>query len=214
MTVARLASGGLALHSPVQLDDALKAEVDALGRVEALIAPCLFHHMFLEPWCEAYPDARRWLVAGLENKRPGLRGGELLETAGPELPGGGLRRFKVEGVPAMQEEVFFHEVSGTLVLTDLLFFLPESRGLMGLYARMAGLRDGPGCSPLYRAMIRDKAAFRASLRPLRALDVRALSMCHHRVVTEDARAHLHAALDVLRVPPLEPATPAIPERAA
>ena len=130
MTVARLASGGLALHSPVQLDDALKAEVDALGRVEALIAPCLFHHMFLEPWCEAYPDARRWLVAGLENKRPGLRGGELLETAGPELPGGGLRRFKVEGVPACKRGVLSRGVGDRA--DGSAVFPARVEGLMGL----------------------------------------------------------------------------------
>ena len=208
MTVVRLGSGGLALHSPVKIDESLRAEVDALGPVEALIAPSLFHHLFVQPWSDAYPDARRWIPAGLETKRPELAGSETLDTAGPEVLDGALRRWRVEGVPSMQEDVFFHAASGTLILTDLLFYLPEARGLTGLYARMAGLRDGPGCSPLYRSMIRDKAAFRASLQPLRALDVQALSMCHHRVVHEDARAKLRAALDALGVPAVEGTSPA------
>jgi hypothetical protein len=39
MTVVRLADGGLFIHSPVSLDGALRAAVDALGPVTAIVAP-------------------------------------------------------------------------------------------------------------------------------------------------------------------------------
>ena len=39
MTVVALDDGGLALISPVSIDDGLAAEIDALGTVRAVIAP-------------------------------------------------------------------------------------------------------------------------------------------------------------------------------
>jgi hypothetical protein len=45
MTIVRLANGGLFVHSPVGLDPALRAEVDALGPVGAIVASSLFHNL-------------------------------------------------------------------------------------------------------------------------------------------------------------------------
>jgi hypothetical protein len=44
MTVIRLGDGSLLLHSPVRIDDATRAAVDALGPVGAVVAPNLHHH--------------------------------------------------------------------------------------------------------------------------------------------------------------------------
>jgi hypothetical protein len=57
MTVVRLAEGGLFVHSPVPLDDATRAAVDALGEVRAVVAPSLFHHLSIGEWKAAYPRA-------------------------------------------------------------------------------------------------------------------------------------------------------------
>ena len=45
MTVIRLKSGGLWLHSPVPIDDELAAQLAELGPVEHLVGPNLFHHV-------------------------------------------------------------------------------------------------------------------------------------------------------------------------
>ena len=54
MTIVRLQSGGLFVHSPIPLVGDLPAEVGALGPVTAVVAPSLFHHMSVRPWKEAY----------------------------------------------------------------------------------------------------------------------------------------------------------------
>ena len=46
MTVVRLSDGGLFLHSPIRLDGGLRAQLDALGEVRAIVAPNRFHHLF------------------------------------------------------------------------------------------------------------------------------------------------------------------------
>ena len=46
MTVIRLPDGGLLLHSPTRSTPGLRAEMDALGPVRAIVAPNLAHWMY------------------------------------------------------------------------------------------------------------------------------------------------------------------------
>ncbi|KPK11992.1 MAG: hypothetical protein AMJ62_16130 [Myxococcales bacterium SG8_38] len=50
MTIVRLRDGGLFVHSPLWLDATLKAEIDSVGPVTAVVAPSLFHHLWVTPW--------------------------------------------------------------------------------------------------------------------------------------------------------------------
>ena len=72
MTIVRLQNGDLWLHSPIPISDALREEIDALGPVRYLVAPSCFHHMFVGPWKEAYPDAQIFAARGLHKKREDL----------------------------------------------------------------------------------------------------------------------------------------------
>ena len=58
MTVVRLASGRLWVHSPVALADEIRTELDALGEVENFVAPSTFHDLYWPAWFAAYPEAR------------------------------------------------------------------------------------------------------------------------------------------------------------
>jgi len=51
MTVLRLPSGALWLHSATPIDPQLRAEIDALGRVEHIVAPSAYH----DGWGDVYP---------------------------------------------------------------------------------------------------------------------------------------------------------------
>ena len=46
MTVVQLADVGVMLISPIEVDDALAAEIDAIGPVRAIVAPNAFHHFY------------------------------------------------------------------------------------------------------------------------------------------------------------------------
>ena len=64
MTVVRLPSGELWVHSPIPPSPALRAEVDALGSVRHVVCPNLYHHLYAGAWAEAYPDALVHAPAG------------------------------------------------------------------------------------------------------------------------------------------------------
>ena len=47
MTVIKLPSGGLFLHSPTKLDSETQQALGALGEVRAVVAPSRAHHLFV-----------------------------------------------------------------------------------------------------------------------------------------------------------------------
>ena len=72
MVVVALAGGGLWLHSPVAIDDALADALASLGEVREIVAPNRFHHLFAAAAKARYPAATLWGAPGLARKRPAI----------------------------------------------------------------------------------------------------------------------------------------------
>lgn len=199
MSVCRLSSGGLILHSPIPPDAGLAEQLAALGPIVAIVAPNTMHHLSVSAWREAAPQARVFVPPGLVAKRSDLddceRHAEFDASFGTEL-----RRIEVAGIPGLQESLFFHPASRTLIVTDLLFYLPEAKGLTRLFALATRVHARPRCELSVRMLIRDRPAFRRSLAVLRELEIERISLCHHGVVEQQAPGLLGRALDELGVP--------------
>lgn len=98
------------------------------------------------------------------------------------------------GCPWLNEVVFVHRASRTLVVTDLVFNIVEPKGVVhklvlwcaGPYRRLAQSR-------LLRLMTKDKSAFGASVVKLLQCDFDRLVMAHGEVVQTDAKRQLRAA---------------------
>lgn len=56
--IVRLSNGDLWVWSPIELTPDLQQSVDALGPVRHLISPNKLHHLYLQDWKAAYPEAR------------------------------------------------------------------------------------------------------------------------------------------------------------
>lgn len=193
MTVIRLADGGLWLHSPIAIDDATAAELDALGPVRHIVAPSLLHHLFAGAACERWPAATLHAPASLAAKRPTLKIGRPLaeDTRWPELD-----ILAIAGAPKLDEHVFVHRPSGTLIVTDLLFNVHATPGLMSpLILRMVGAWKRLAQSRIWRSMVKDRAAARASVQRLLACEFSRLVPAHGVIlVGADTRAQVGAAL--------------------
>ena len=72
MTVVRCANGGLWLHSPVPITDALKQALEQLGPVRWMVAPNRSHLLFAKQSLRAFPNAQLFAAPGLRAKRPDL----------------------------------------------------------------------------------------------------------------------------------------------
>ncbi len=193
MTVIRLADGGLWLHSPIAIDETTAAAIDALGPVRHIVAPSLLHHLFAGAACERWPAATLHAPASLAVKRPELKIGQPLAE---DARWSALTIIAVAGAPKIDEHVFVHHPSGTLIVTDLLFNVHEVPGLMSpLILRMVGAWKRLAQSRIWRSTVKDRAAASASARRLMALDFSRLVPAHGVVIAgADTHERVGAAL--------------------
>lgn len=206
MTVIRLEDGGLWLHSPLRPTDDLVAQVSALGPVQHLVAPSCMHHLFIGDWKSRFPDARMHGASGLAAKRPDLAFDAILGEAATTAPArptwpawsDDIDQLRIEGVPRLNESVFLHRPSRTLLVTDLVFNLTRLQGLARLAFSLMGASGRVAQSPEWRLFTRDKQAVRQSMESLLAWDFDRLVPAHGDIVPTGALALLEQATAWMR----------------
>jgi hypothetical protein len=197
MTVVRLASGELWLHSPVPLDAATRAALDALGPVRWVVGPSRVHHFYLGDYAGAYARAELCGAPGLARKRRDLRFAHELGD-GPPPWGDEIRMHVFGGAPGLSEVVCFHPKTRTLVLTDLAFNLePGARDEARLFHRLVGASGRFGPHRIIRLAIRDRAAARRSLERILAWDFDRVIVAHGEILGSGGRDRLAASFGFL-----------------
>jgi uncharacterized protein DUF4336 len=202
MSVIRLRNGGLVLHSPVALDQALRAELDALGPVRGAIAPDMAHHLFVADYQTGYPDAELFAAPGLPRKRPDLKFAAELSDEAPALWAAELEQHLVRGAPQANEVVFFHPESRTAIFTDLVFNLPAETRADNLVSRLFfALMGAAGRFGPHRIMrwffIRDRKATRDSIDRILRWDFDRVVMSHGDVLERGGKAAVREAFAYL-----------------
>ena len=191
MTVVRLPGPALMLHSPTPAAPDLVREVEALGPVRFVVAPNCFHHLYVSEWQAACPDADIYVAPGLGAKRSDLRGARVLGER-PE-PGwiGTLEQTPLDGLPLLNETVFFHRPSATLIATDLAFNIgPESPALTRIAFGLVGRRGELAPTLLERLLVRDRAAFSRSLERILEWPFERVVIAHGEVSEAGGREQL------------------------
>ena len=191
MAVIRLASGELFVWSPVRLDAALRAEVDALGPVAHLVEPNAVHHLFLPDWIRTYPAARTYAPPGLKKKRRDLRFDA--ELGGAPEPGwaGQIEQIVLEGSVALTEILFFHDKSRTALICDSIQDFPRNwfKGWRGLLARLDGIvQPNFGAPREWRLSFLNRKAARAAVERLLALAPERVVLAHGDMAASDGAA--------------------------
>jgi hypothetical protein len=177
MTVLGLEDGGLLLHSPVPLEDGDRAAIRALGPVRAIVAPNLWHHLFVGPAAEAFPDAERWAAPGLPRRRKDLAFHGALGPAHPIFPG--VEWHVVGGSRLLGEVLFFHRATRTLVVTDFFFHvLHRDDALARTYYRLSGTYGRFASSRLVRAAVWDRASARETAHWILERAPTRVTVCH------------------------------------
>lgn len=192
MTVFRL-RGGLVVHSPAPLSPELRAEVEALGDVKAIVAPSLFHHLGVKSWLEAWPQTVTCACPGLERKRGELRWDRTLGDA-PEPEWAGELEQVYFGARTMENEVvFFHPKSRSLVCADIVFNLgSHPSGFTRFVAFLLGARR-PGATWLEHLMIRDRKGAREQIDRMLAWDFDRIVLSHGPLIETGGREVLRRA---------------------
>jgi hypothetical protein len=126
MTVVRLSSGDLFLHSPIKFDERLADELRGLGRIRHLVSPNQFHYAHIGEWAKAFPETISWASPRVRQRARArhvdVNFNRDLDAKPPEewrrdidqllFPGGYFKEF-----------IFFHKASRTLIVTDTIINL-------------------------------------------------------------------------------------------
>jgi hypothetical protein len=183
MTVIRLADGGLWVHSPLRLTPERRQAVEALGPVRFLVAPNKYHHLFIGEWMAAYPQARAYAAPGLPEKRKDVSFHAVLSDQAPAEWAGQIELLPWRGAPMLNEVVFFHRPSRTLVLTDMAHNVgPDAAALTRFFFRLFGGYGRLGVSLVERMVNRDRPAVRRTVDTILQWDFQRVILAHGRVV--------------------------------
>ena len=199
MTVIRLRSGDLLLHSPIPINNSLKAELDDIGKVKYLIGSNRFHHLYIGGCMESFPQAEAWGAPGLPEKRKDIKFTGVIESATVFGSGGEVQHMLFEGMPVMNEVVFYHPESRTLIVSDMLFNFPKDVSFgFGLFLRLFGLYGGPCLSWLERLfLIKDRGKARESAEKVLAMDFDRVVLAHGDIIPTGAKEIVREAYSVI-----------------
>jgi len=148
MTIARIGTG-LWVHSPVAISPEIKEFLSDQGPVMHIVAPNNFHHLYLDVWLREYPGANFYAAPGLKEKRADFPFTDEL-LPGIEFPWSAQVEHELfAGSRFLQEVVFFHKESKTLILTDLIVNLNvEGRSWWQLsFAKLDAMAAPEGTTP-------------------------------------------------------------------
>lgn len=154
MTIVRLENGDLWCHSPIELTPELQARVDALGPVRHLISPNKIHYAHIQSWVEAYPEAIAWASPGVRDRAAHqqipVTFHHELQDAPPVQWAEEIDQLHFQGSRFMDEVVFFHRSSHTLILADLIenFELNKVSPAFGALLKVVGVTAPHGKTPL------------------------------------------------------------------
>lgn len=184
MTVIRLSGGGLFVHSPVALDPELRKQVDALGPVQAVVAPSLFHHLYVGEWMEAYPQAIFAACQGLDWKRPDLAFTCILGDTPHPVWAGQIEQVYFSS-RRENEVVFFEARSKTMICADALINLSTHPSKTTKFVAKLMGNDAPGTGYVERVMVRNRQVARRQVDRILAWEPDKIILAHGDFVPQN-----------------------------
>jgi len=198
MAVAQLTDGSAWVWSPVALTEELARAVENIGPVRHIVSPNKLHHLFLKDWAKRWPDARLYPPRGLARKEPELCFQAKLGNEPDPAWAADIDQAIFHGSIAMEEVVFFHRASSTVIIGDLVQRFPEAKisGWRGMVMRLDGLVGERGSTPReWRASFLRRRPARAARDRVLSWHAKRLLIAHGYCSQNDATAILTRALD-------------------
>jgi len=188
MVVVRLGSGEMFLWSPIELNEGLRSQIDALGPVRHLVSPNKLHYAHIGAWKRAYPEATVWASPGVRNRAVSQRIDVAFDTELGDEPDLAWRedldQLIFQGSRFLEEVVFFHRKTRTAILADLIenFEVEKVGGAYRWLVRLAGVADPDGKTPIDLRMtfLGRKDEARTSLKRMLAWEPEKVIVAHGR----------------------------------
>lgn len=195
MTLIRLKNGELIAISPVTIDSTTINQINEIGNVTNIIAPNLFHYMFASNFKNIYPSAKLWAVPGLKAKKPDIPFDETINVEDKYLFNeieylffDGFQALVGTQISLVNECVFFHPDSKSLILTDTAFNFDDSFPVITQFvARIIGSYNQLRPSYLEKLVTKDKKLVKKSVEKILDWDFHRVIVAHGSIVEQDAK---------------------------
>ena len=198
MAVVRLSDGSLWVNSPVSVPfDTLKS-ITELGPVRYLLAATPRHVWRLAAWHTLFPEAELWAPrrTPFTLKKGHLPFTGILGNEPPQAWSNDFDQLAFKGNPLIEEVLFFHKQSRTVILDDLIQIHPMVKGkpFRNALFKLEGVASPNGGVPLdIRLSFTNRNLARQSLEKLLSWDFSKLIIAHGVCIEKDAKPFVERA---------------------
>ena len=198
MTVIKLEDDSLVLISPIEINSELQQQLDKLGKVKYLVAPNLFHYLYLASAQQLYPDAAIFAPPGLNIKQPSLKIDRVFTQDAIEFAIEleytlltGFQVFVPPKISLVNEIVFYHPHSKTLIITDSAFNFDRTfPTITQLAARIIGSYGVLKPSWLEKIAVKDTMQLKEAADKVLQWDFERVIMAHGQIIETNAKRQL------------------------
>lgn len=195
MTVIRLTGDALLVLSPIRLTEDIIDDLNILGEVKYVICPNKFHHLYAADFKKQYPQAKIYCAPGLEKKREDISFDGVITNAQTFPWNPEVEHVVIDGIPMINEVVFFHPLSQTMIITDLALHMRDvSSFKTRMILKLIGAYDRFGLSRLEKwAFIKNTKRFQESLKPLFAWNIERIALAHGTLIEDNGKQRFFEA---------------------
>jgi hypothetical protein len=198
VSIIRLSSGKLVIHSTGPFSRADVARIGHLGEPAWLVDAMLRHDTFAREGHDAFP-----LIPYLAPEGFSAESGidTISLTPPPAEWLGELEVLKLEGAPEFDEHVMLHRASRTLIVADLVVnFGPHQNLWSKVLLRIATVQGlhNPGVTRLFQKAVKDRSAFNRSLERLLSWDFERVIVGHGEIIEFSGQTKLRDAWKAAR----------------
>ena len=192
MTLVRLSTGNLLIHSPCEIDQQTKTTIEALGKVEFIVAPGSYHHLYVGSAQRAFPEAETFICPGIETKNPQLEFDWLLGDRADKRWAEDFEQVLVRGNKYIWEVAFFYKPTRTLILVDLIESFSDAtedvNWLLKIWFKLVyRMWANPKPAPEYQMGWKDKQAAAKSLNKILSWEFESIIVAHGELIEANAK---------------------------
>lgn len=203
MTVVKLADGSVWVESPVSVSFETFTRITEWGPVRYLVAATPRHVWRLAAWHTLFPDAQLWVPrpTPFTLKKGHLPLTGILSDAPQSDWAEDCDQLAFQGNPLIEEVLFFHQASRTVILGDLIQVHPSVKGkpLRNALFQLEGVAGPMGGVALdIRLSFTNRKLARRSLDKLLSWDFDKLIIAHGACIEKDAKPFVEQAFHWLR----------------